>query len=163
MSRIVTSRIAELAQKLGDLRFRLRQAARREVALAVGDALKEIAHVWICGPVRDPYARRPASSWADPWEEEDPWADSPQSFSQEDPMFVRSSAPTPSRIPLALAAALGGARWGLTRTQNVFPAVAIGIVTGIVVYAGGSSVDTVVRLWLNGAELTSAPDRGRTP
>jgi hypothetical protein len=163
MSRLVTSRIADLVETLGDLRFRLRQAARREVALAVGDALKELTHVWICGPVRDPYAGRARSAWQEPGKEDNPWADHPDPFSQEDPMSFRSMATVPSRIPIALTAGLGAARWGLTRTQNVIPAVALGVIAGVVVYAGGPTVDTLVRLWMDGADLSSLRDGHRTP
>jgi hypothetical protein len=162
MPTLVTSRIAELAETLGDLRFRLRQAARREVALAVGDALKELAHVWICGPVR-PCSDRAAASWSDPWEEDDPWADEPHSYHEEQTMPLRSPAPMASRIPIALTAGLGAARWGLTRTHNVIPAVALGVVASIVVYAGGPSIDALVRLWMEGADLTSLRERDRIP
>jgi hypothetical protein len=161
MSRLITSRIADLAETLGDLRFRLRQAARREVAL--GDALKELAHVWICGPARNPFSRGAQSPTQDPWEDDDPWADQPHSFSQEEPMSFRSPTSLPSRIPIALTAGLGATRWGLTRTQSVIPAVALGVVAGVVVYAGGPSIDTLVRLWLDGTDLTSMPERGRAP
>jgi hypothetical protein len=162
MSSLVTSRIADLAETLGDLRFRLRQAARREVALAVGDALKELAHIWICGPISDSYSAQARSTGYESWDDDDPWADEPCSYSQEETMSVRSTIPIPSRIPIALTAGLGAARWGLTRTQSVIPAVAIGVVAGVVVYAGGPSIDALVRLWMDGAELASLRDRSRT-
>jgi hypothetical protein len=161
MSRLVTSRIADLAETLGDLRFRLRQAARREVALAVGDALKELAHVWICGPVRAPYSGRMGSPWKDSWEEDDPWAEEPRAFRQEPTMPLQPPLPIPSRVPIALTAGLGAARWGLTRTQSIVPAVALGVVAVVVVYAGGPAVDTLVRLWMDGADLTSLSERSR--
>jgi hypothetical protein len=161
MSRLVTSRIAALAETLGDLRFRLRQAARREVALAVGDALKEIAHAWISGPVQTPFSSRARSPWQDPWEEADPWAEEPPSFHREPTMPLQPPLPIPSRIPIAMTAGLGAARWGLTRTKSIVPAVALGVVAGVVVYAGGPAVDTLVRLWMDGADLTSLTERGR--
>jgi hypothetical protein len=158
MLKPVTSRIADLAESLGDLRCRLSLAARREVALAVGDALKELTHVWICGPARDQYSGGASSAWQESGQEEDPWAEQPHPYSQEEPMPFHSTPPLTTRLPNALTAGLGAARGGLTRTQNVIPAVALGVVAGVVVYAGGSSIDTLVRLWVDGADLSSLRD-----
>src|SRR3954451_5566069 len=74
MSTSLTARLVRLADHLGDLRVRLQEAARCEVAHAVAEALSDATRCLISGrsvvPSRS-IAPHESSPWDDPWSEAD--------------------------------------------------------------------------------------------
>jgi hypothetical protein len=159
MRETLTAHLADLVATLNDLRHRLRQAARLEVARAVGEALREVALAWICGPHR--YSARSQttySPWDDPWQEadRDPW----------DPESPIPEYVTPSNrcaawtLPLrsAVVLGLGAARWGFVRTGQLVQAVLFGVALGVVAYVGGPTINALLGAWSAAHDLMSYPD-----
>jgi hypothetical protein len=164
MTRTLTAHVIELAETLHDLRRRFRQAARIEVARAVGEALREVALAMICGPVRFPAPARSAdSAWDDPWQDAsaDPWP-APVGAAREVEADDRHRE-SPPPLPPALVAALGAARWGFVRTHQVGPAILIGLLVGVAVRAGGPTVKAVVEAWSVADDLLNYTGSNQRP
>jgi len=164
MTGTLTAHLVELAEALHDLRHRFRQAARVEVARAIGEALREVTLAMICGPVRYPSTARTASSaWNDPWQDPaaDPW-DSHCTYPQEVEASdgERESSMT---LPPALVAGLGAARWGFARTRQIGPAILIGLLVALAAYAGGPTVKALLEAWSVATDLLSYPGPDRRP
>ena len=164
MTPTLTAYLGELADTLHDLRCRLREAARVEVARAIGEALREATRALICGPVRYATPTRTASSaWDDPWQEADadlwesPRAEAPE-VEADDP-----ERPGSRKWPPALVAGLGAARWSFLRTRQLGPAILIGLLVAVAAYAGGPTVKAVLETWATANDLLSdpGPDRRR--
>jgi hypothetical protein len=150
----VTAHLGELAETLNALRQRFRQAARVEVARAVGEALRDVATDLICGPARVASMSRPEyASWDDPWRDpaSDPWYGGPETREEVEPDDkVRT---TYSPLEPAVVIALMGARWTFLRTGNFMPAAAIGLLVGLVAYAGGPAAEALLGAWNAASEL----------
>ena len=115
----LTVHLIELAETLRDLRRRLRQAARLEVARAVGEALREASLALICGPARYRTTQRAApSAWDDPWQEpgDDPWQ-SRDPFPEPDDPDPEDPPARPAVPPAVLA---GLAARGETVVNRVY-------------------------------------------
>lgn len=158
----LTSHLGDLVETLHDLRRRLRQTARVEVARAIGEALREVTLALICGPVRYPSAARAGySAWEDPWQDPgaDGW-DSGRPFPPEGETTVEDRERGLS-LPPALVAGLGAARWGFLRTRQIGPAILMGLLVALAACAGGPTVKTLLEAWSATRDLLSfsAPDR----
>ena len=159
----LTAHLGELAETLSNLRRRFRQAARVEVARAVGEALRDVAQDLICGPARAaPVSRAGYTHWDDdPWHEpaRDPWqagyAD-PEEDVRDDDAPTRSSPLEP-----AVVVALAVARWGFLRTGQLVPAALIGLLVGFAAYAGGPAAEALLGAWSAANELLTFPGTRR--
>ena len=157
-STIITGRLSRLAEQLGDLRVRLKQAARFEVAQAVGDTLAQTAKLLICGPAHVPHESYDTGPWDDPWR--DPFSGRPEwsHDRMEEPDFDEpNDRPLPTRS--ALIAGFAVARWSLMRTGQ--PAVAIGLasVAAILVLLVGDRITPLLDVCATAQELLDYPKR----
>jgi hypothetical protein len=149
----LTAHLSELALALDDLRRRSRRSARAEVARAVGDALREAA-------VAPPARREEYPPWDDPWQGGiDPGGED-----------WRVDAPTAPAVPptvagpesarayqAAVVVGLGAARWGLSRTGRVGPAVVVGALAALAALAGAPAVEALLGAWSAASELLNRP------
>ena len=164
MTTTLTANVGELAETLHDLRQRFRDAARVEVARAVGESLREFAKAVICGSVRYPATARTAcSAWDDAWEdpEDDLWharGAHAEEFDADDRGQIQSAL-----LPPALAMGLTAARWGFARTRQVGPALVIGLIVALAAYAGGPTVKLLLEAWSAANDLLNYPDPDRRP
>ncbi len=160
MTGTLTAHLAELAEALRDLRRRFRQAARVEVARAIGEALREVTLAMICGPVRYPStARTPSSAWDDPWQDPaaDPWDFHRSTFPQQEVEASDRERESSMILPPALVAGLGAARWGFIRTRQIGPAILIGLLVALAAHAGGHTVKVLLEAWSAANDLLSYP------
>jgi hypothetical protein len=159
MRETLTAHLADLAATLNDLRHRLRQAARLEVARAVGDALREVALAIICGPHRY-FTRTQAtySHWDDPWQEaeHEPWHPEPPISEHVTPRNRSAAWSLPLQSAVVLG--LGAARWGFVRTGQLVQAALIGVALGVVAYVGGPTIGALLGAWSAAHDLMSYPD-----
>jgi hypothetical protein len=156
--RALSVQLAELAEVLHELRRRLRQTARVEVARAIGEALRELTLVVICGPGRFGPTRDPYSSWDDPWQDAaaDGWhAQGPY---PEDVALGDSEPSSKLTVPAALVAGLGAARWGYVRTRQPALALLIGVAAACAAHAGGPTMQALLDSWSTANEILSFPD-----
>jgi hypothetical protein len=150
--------VAELAEALQELRRRLRQTARLEVARAVGEALRELALSVICGRARFGTGVHGVSSpWDDPWQEPalEPWhsrAGYMPDEGEDDAEFRRRLV-----LPAALVAGLGAARWGYVRTRQPALALLIGLLAALTAHAGGPTLKALLRSWSTANQLLNFP------
>jgi hypothetical protein len=154
----LTAHLGALADNLNEVRRRLRNAARVEVARAVGEALRDFALTLICGPTRYGIPRYfERSRWHDPWGEDnrDAWA-SDDSFEEADESAERIAPTGTPSIHAALVLSLGAARWGYLRTRQVIIAIAIGAAVAITVFAGGPTVEAFLAAWGPAQDLLSS-------
>jgi hypothetical protein len=156
----LTAHLAELALALDDLRRRFRRSARAEVARAVGDALREVAAALICGPEAPPARRGEYPTWDDPWQGgidpggEDWRVDAPTAPARP-PI---AGGPEPARTyQAAVVVGLGVARWGLSRTGQVGPAVTVGVLAALAALAGAPTVEALLGAWSAASELLNRP------
>jgi len=126
MTMSFNTRLVRLAEHLGELRFRLQDAARGEVAHAIADALADAARAFIAGEPSERGTGRSAAAYGEPSEWDDPWSDAVRftAASVEAPV---ASAQEPFHFEAALASALAIARWSVVRTGQ--PLAAIGLAT----------------------------------
>lgn len=158
---IITHRLGRLVEQLGDLRIRLKQAARFEVAQAIGDTLAESAKLLICGSARMPrmpHETMDADPWDDPWH--DPFAE--RSSWSDDPADEAASDEPQHRQLHTRSALLTGfavARWSLMRTGQ--PTVAIGLagLAAIVVLLAGDRIAPLLDACAAAHELIEYPKR----
>src|SRR4051794_25814869 len=122
----LTTRLIRLAEHLGELRFRLQDAARSEVAHAIADALAEATRALIAGPAADIGTGRSRAAYDQPSERDDPWSDASH-FSPTPIKAETTAMKEPFHYEAALASALAVARWSLVRTGQ--PIAAIGLAT----------------------------------
>jgi hypothetical protein len=161
MTTTLTDHLVGLAATLNDLRRRVRQAAREEVARAVGEALRQVALSMIGGSPR-PLPRRSAySAWDDPWQDpaEDPWT-AGASF-QEETFDAGRSVAEASPLHPAVVAGLLAVRWGYARTRQPLSAVAIGLGVSFAAFAGGPTMQALVAAWSAANDLLYYPDFAR--
>ena len=152
--------LGELAETLHNLRRRLRQSARVEVARAVGEALREFARAMICGPVRYPANQRTdCAVW-----DQDPWQDDAYREPCADELADdEEAASDPLLLPPALVVGLAAARWAFSRSRQIGPALLFGLVVALVAGAGGPTVKALVETWSTAAELLHQPGSLRRP
>ena len=171
MRETLTEYLVELAEKLGDLRRQLRQAARVEVARAIGEALAEVAHTLICGPGRFPPLpnRGPSESrrsdWDnDPWNEtrydRDPWTDEDPDYPTNEEGVPIMSPTTPSRRQFAVASGYAAARWCFARTGNLVAATALGVAAALFAFIRGPAVSSLLEVFTVAQDLTAFPSLG---
>jgi hypothetical protein len=155
---IITGRLIRLAEQLGDLRGRLKQAARFEVAQAIGDALAETAKMLICGTARPPREEYETPPWDDPWR--DPFTARP-SWSHDRIEERDSVEHSDRRLPAhsVLFASMAIARLSLMRTGQ--PTVAIGLasLTAILVLIAGDRIKPLLDVCTTAQELLDYPKR----
>jgi len=160
MTGSLVAHVGDLAETLRELRRRLRQAARLEVARAVGDALREFTLNMISGATG--YAlphHRETSAWDDPWRDpnDDPWY-SGDRFSDDNTREDGSSTVGTAPLHAAIVLSLGAARWGYRRTRQMVVAVLIGTAVAIVVLLRGPTVEAFLAAWAPAHELLFATD-----
>ena len=161
----LTLHLGELAESLHELQRRFRQAARVEVARAIGDALREFTQAMICGPVRYPATAPNAySAWDDNlWQERgDAEPQFPGNYA-EDLEENDEEAHGSLTVPPALMAGLAAARWGYLRTRQIGPALLIGLVVAIAAGAGGPTVKALLNAWATAQDLLNHPGPGPRP
>jgi hypothetical protein len=143
MSLNLNAHLGDLALTLGDLQRQFRQAARIEVARAVGDALRQFAVATICGPAARP--RRSVSDWDDALEQpSQAWT---EDRVEADPSVSTDSASKIARIHAAVLLGIGGARWTFLRTRHPALAAAAGLLLVLLVLAGGRSTEAILDAW----------------
>jgi hypothetical protein len=154
--------LARFAERLGDLRVRLKEAARSEVAQAIAETLAETTCFLLGCPPPDPRSQRgPASPWEDdsweyePYEDRSAWADG--SGSSDEPVLTVEAEP--SRIVSAITAAIGAARWSFSRSGHPVPALAIAAVIACVVLVAGDKVASLLSLCSDTQHLLHFADR----
>jgi hypothetical protein len=155
MTGSLVSHLGDLAETLRDLRRRLRQAARLEVARAVGDALREFTLDVISGGTRNAMPRhRETSNWDDPWRDpnHDPW-DADDQFLDEDASEKESDNVGGTPLHAAIVLSLGAARWGYRRTGQMVVAVLIGAAVAIVILLRGPTAEAFLAAWAPAHEL----------
>ena len=143
MHRSIARHLSHLVDRLADLRVRLREAARDEVARAVADSLAEATRSLFGVPpraLRSFHGNHP--DWEDPWDELD------EEDFDEDRVRLPSSSGSrqvgesaqPLRVATALVTAIGVARWSYCRTGQPIPALVIAaLAAGAVLLFGDSS------------------------
>jgi hypothetical protein len=162
MTQTVAVYLADLAGSLAELRRRFRQAARLEVARAVGETLQELALTAILGHARS--ARRQVqsgSSWGDPWQDEfggDPWQshDGLASSFEED----RADQDQGTRAPAlrsAFVLGLGAVRLAYRHTSQPIIAIVVGAVLVLVVLVGGPTIEAFAEAWTTANDLVGFP------
>lgn len=153
---LINGRLSRLAEQLCDLRVRLKQAARFEVAQAIGDALAETSKLLICGPShRPPHGAYENSQWDDPWQ--DPYSGRPGWSHDRDDEPEPEQADLPTRSALLTGFAV--ARWSLMRTGQ--PTVAIGLagLAAILVLVVGDRISPLLDVCATAHELLDYPKR----
>ena len=155
---IITGRLSRLVEQLGDLRVRLKQAARFEVAQAVGDTLAETVKMLICGSARVPHEGSDDGPWDDPWH--DPFSERP-SWSDDRMEEPDPDEPKYRALPArsALLAGFAVARWSLMRSGQ--PTVAIGLASlaAIAVLILGDRIAPLLDVCTAAHELIDSPRR----
>ena len=154
--------LSALADSLADLRGRLREAARIEVARTIGEALREATHSLIVGPSRRSASVRPApKQWDESWDpDDDPWE---ESVDFREPISRKTPFANASRAPLALSAGFGVARWTFARSGQVVPAMALGVTIAGISYFGGPLFDVLLDVVWRSHDLLDIPDQSGPP
>jgi hypothetical protein len=67
------------------------------------------------------------------------------------------------RLPPALVAGGGAARWGFARTRQIGPAILIGLLVALAAYSGGPTIKALVDAWSAANDLLSDPNSDRRP
>ncbi len=128
-----------LVDRLADLRVRLRDAARHEVAEAISESLAEATRRLLGAPARPrPRAYSGEPYWEDPSEDE--LYDEEVSWSQphHEPHAARPvQNAAPSRVATALMTAVGVARWSYCRTGQPLPALVVAVLAASAVLLFG--------------------------
>lgn len=149
----ITLQLGRLADRLGDLRVRLKDAARIEVAQAIADALADTTRSLICGPGDRRPDRYDNAPWDDPWREPyveaRSWAKSHDAASPPD----RSSAP----YQTALMTGFAVARWSLMRTGQPAAAVGLAVAAALVVLFAGERIAPLLDICSATQELLDYP------
>ena len=154
--------LARFAERLGNLRVRLKEAARSEVAQAIAETLSETACYLLGCPPPDPRSRHgPASAWEDdPWEYE-PYEDrsdeTDDDVSNDEPVLTVEAEP--SRFVAAITAAVGAARWSYSRSVQPIPALAIAAVAAFMVLIAGDKFASLLNLCSDTQNLLYFADR----
>ena len=154
MTALVTQRVHRLADSLGELKVKVREALATELAGAVGGAVRDVLLGALIERVLIPQPRTTAPApragrWREDEDEDrdrwgaprDPWSDPddddtrdqrPARYGREDP------DPTPA-VPTAAALAVGVnvGRWWLARRGTVPAAIGFGVLTTLLGLAGG--------------------------
>jgi len=153
MSSPITLQIGRLADRLGDLRVRLKDAARIEVAQAIADALADTTRSLICGTSHRRQDRYDNAPWDDPWHE--PY-DEPRSWAKT---HDAASASEKSSAPYqaALMTGFAVARWSLTRTGQPAAAFGLAIAATIIVLLAGERIAPLLDICSATHELLDDP------
>jgi hypothetical protein len=170
----VRDRLVRLADTLGHLKVRVREAVATELGRAVADAVRDLLTAVLRsrpvvdedaderrsrqGPT-DPRADRrpPRDPWADddpdPWAGDDPREDPDEHRHQPEP----STTSPPRSASWASAVSVGAvlARWLLTRRLTLWPCVGVGVALGAAALAGGPAVRAVLAAVATAADLVS--------
>jgi hypothetical protein len=158
MRTTLAAHVAELAEVLHDLHRRFRQAARREVAQAVGEALRDWARALIDGPIRYPApAYAAVTAWDDAWQEaaDDPWRGRGTDAAEGD--AAAGTRRDAVHWPPALAVGLEAARWGFARTRQVGLAIVLGLIVALAARVAGPTVQSLLEAWSTANDLLSYP------
>ncbi len=154
--------LARFAERLGDLRVRLKEAARSEVAQAIAETLSETTcFLFGCLPPDPRSQRGHASPWEDdPWEDE-PYEDRSAWTEQADRSdeSILTVEDEPSRAVTAIAAAIRAARWSFSRSGQPVPALAIAAVVAFMVLVAGDKVASLLNLCSDTQNLLHFADR----
>jgi hypothetical protein len=153
MSLNLSAHLGELAASLGEPQRQFRQAARVEVARAVGDAIRQFAVTAICGPASP--SRRVAGDWNDPWREPTAsWPDD-EDFDSVPPGKSIGSIDL-ARLHAAVLLGIGGARWTFVRTRHPAAALAVGLLLVLLGLSGGRTADAILEAWSAAQDLLRA-------
>ena len=151
MSPTLSASLGDLALNLGELRRQFRAAARLEVGRAVGEALRDFAQAFICGPMRSPRPHSDLTGLDDPWQESAAdWAD--------DPIDVRTAPSSTKRVSTArlqsaLMAGLAAGRWSFGRSGQPYAAVGLGLLVALTALLGGPAVESLLEAWTSAQDL----------
>jgi hypothetical protein len=141
----VSAHMGELAASLGDLQRQFRQAARVEVARAIGDAIRQFAVTAIGGVGSS--SRTVDDDWHDRWRAPDAsWPDD-EDFDSARPGNASSGSVDLTRLHAAVLLGIGGARWTFARTRHPAAALAVGLLLVLVGIAGGRTADAILEAW----------------
>ena len=159
MSTPMTVRLVRLADQLGDLRLRLKQAARFEVAQAIAEALSEATRSLICGSVHSPsMSRQESSNWDDPWH--DPLDDDPSWTHERDLSSVSNDITGNfASYQTALMTGLAVARWSFTRTGQPAAALGLAAFAAVFVLIAGKRIAPLLDVCSVAQELLNNPNR----
>jgi hypothetical protein len=152
MSPNLSAHLGELALSLGDLQRQFRQAARLEVARAVGDAVRQFAIAAICGPSGP--SRSVPGQWDDPWRQSESRSYDDVDSDETDGASARSI--DVARLQAALLLGIGGARWTYLRTRQPAAAAGVGLLLVLLGLIGGRSADTILSAWSAAHDLLSS-------
>jgi hypothetical protein len=135
----ITTQLNDLVVTLRDLRTRLRTSARLEVALAVGDALREFALATICGSAALVGTPPEIRGWHDPWQQQDPgWTVEDDA----DDVIKDPGSGTTLRRSVIFGCVVG--RWIFGRTKQPAPALIAGALVTVLALVGGPLLDSVL-------------------
>jgi hypothetical protein len=177
MTALVTDRFRGLAQKITDLKGKVRTALATELASAVGTAVRDVLVVALLERVilpsqrvplrvsaspssvgwRDEYERDTWGERRDPWDERDDYEDRPArptvcSVRDSDEPEVNRTLPSVT----AVAVGVNVGRWWLSRRGSVGGAVGAGIVTTLLGLAGGPLARTALAVFAAASDVLTA-------
>jgi hypothetical protein len=149
MNTKLVDHLGDLALTMEDLRQQFREAARFEVARAIGDALREFALESICGKARPHPCEPERSDW------QDSWTDSPPTWHEIADSASGSSTGVPRASPVcragrlhgAIVVGLAAARWAFGRTRQPAPTIIAGAAVALIALAGGPAVEAMLGAW----------------
>ncbi len=143
MHRSIARHLSRLVDRLADLRVRLRQVARDEVAQVVVDSLAEATRSLFGVPSRAAqslHGNHP--DWEDPWDDPDDeeFDEDRACWSSSRHVGAADESAEPSLVGSALMTAIGVARWSYCRTgQPVSALVIAALAAGAVLLFSDSS------------------------
>jgi hypothetical protein len=158
MNTTLTEHLGELVDVLHDVRRRFRQAARVEVARAIGEALRDAALTMVAGPTpMPPSSRRSQATWDDPWGDPpaEPWH-GPDAYADPADADLDDRHGRVCLSP-AMVAGMGATRWSYTRTRQIVPAILVGLLVALATTIGGPTVKALLTAWSLANELLSQP------
>jgi hypothetical protein len=154
MTMSLTTRLVRLADHLGDLRLRLQEAARCEVAHAIADALADATRTLIAGRAAGP-ARTTSAYEPSAWD--DPWSDTKEDWTEDEDEEAVAKKPFPYEA--ALASAVAVARWSLVRTGQPITALGLAATVAIVLLVARGRLKPLVDVASVAHELLGFPKR----
>jgi hypothetical protein len=162
----IRDRLVRLAETLGQLKVRVREAVATELGRAVADAVRDLlTAVLRARPVseQDADERRFRSRPTDPWvdDDPDPWADDePRDDPDDDrlrpqPDSSPTSPPRSASWAPALTVGVVLTRWLLVHRLRLWSYLGVGVALGAAVLAGGPVVRAVLAAVATAADLVS--------
>jgi hypothetical protein len=162
----IRDRLVRLADTLGQLKVRVREAVATELGRAVADAVRDLlTAVLRSRPVVEEdaderrFRSRPTNSWAD--DDPDPWADDEPRDDPDGDHLRPQPDPSPTAPPRsaswapALSVGVVVARWLLTRRLRPWPCIGVGVAIGAAALIGGPVVRAVLAAVATAADLVS--------